>query len=204
MKQTILFLRNGSLYANREEAIEGLNSVTHKPGQPVIALYGITGAVELIFAIGTEEGKYKIIQEGLASGLNIKTINNISILGSGNLEVGNIITEDIGEEIDDSSIISVTHNKSLELITGNIIEIYPNIYYRKTDIVSSLVIKLIPEVDSTILNEYFIEFTTAVNGTSVTLPDSVKWINGQIPVFENNQTYQISIINNLGICSKFS
>lgn len=101
MKQTILFLRNGNLYSTREEAIEGLNGVSHKIGQPVIALYGTTGAVELIFAIGTEEGEYKIIQEGLASGLNIKTINNISILGSGNLEVGNIITEDIGEELDD-------------------------------------------------------------------------------------------------------
>jgi hypothetical protein len=204
MKQTILFLRNGNLYSTREEAIEGLNGVSHKIGQPVIALYGTTGAVELIFAIGTEEGEYKIIQEGLVSGLNIKTINDISILGSGNLEVGNIITEDIGEEIDDSSVISVTHNKSLELITGDIIELYPNIYYRKTDIVSSLVIKLMPEVDSTILNEYFIEFITAEDGTSITLPDSVKWISGQIPVFENNQTYQISIINNLGICSKFS
>lgn len=101
MKQTILFLRNGNLYSTREEAIEGLNGVSHKIGQPVIALYGTTGTVELIFAIGTEEGEYKIIQEGLVSGLNIKTINDISILGSGNLEVGNIEAIDPEESLDD-------------------------------------------------------------------------------------------------------
>ena len=206
MKQTILFLRNGNLFATREEAIEGLNSVMHKAGQPVVALYGVVGSVELIMAVGTEDEKYKIIQEGLISGTNIKTVNGISILGSGDLSVGNIIAEDVGEIIeDDSSTISVTHNKSLVLLTGNNVDLLPNIYYKNTDIVSSLVINLVPEENDTILNEYFLEFTTADGeGTSVTLPNNIKWISGQVPTFESNQTYQISIINNLGICCKFS
>ena len=108
MKQTILFLRNGSLFANRTKAIEGLNSVTHKAGQPVIALYGPAGSVELIMAVGTENGKYKIVQEGLVSGTNIKTVNGTSILGSGDLSVGNVVAEDTTESIEDFTLESVS------------------------------------------------------------------------------------------------
>lgn len=202
MKQTILFLRNGNLYSTREEAIEGLNGVSHKIGQPVIALYGTTGAVELIFAIGTEEGEYKIIQEGLVSGLNIKTVNGISILGSGNLEVGNIESVDVGYEVEDSDVIN--YSKPITLLTGDIVNLTPNIYYKKTDTVVSLTINLNTKIDESIVNEYIIEFTTSEDGTSVILPDDIKWIGGQTPIFEDNQTYQISIINNLGVCAKFS
>lgn len=113
MKQTILFLRNGSLYANRSKAIEGLNSVTHKAGQPVVALYGTAGSVELIMAIGTENGKYKIVQEGLISGTNIKTVNGTSILGSGDLSVGNIVAEDTTDSIEDFTTESVSFWETL-------------------------------------------------------------------------------------------
>lgn len=107
MKQTILFLRNGNLFTDRDEALEGLKSVAHKAGQPVIALYGTVGSVELIMAIGTEEGKYKIIQEGLVSGINIKTVNNESILGDGDLSVGNVVAVGIESE-EDFTIDSVS------------------------------------------------------------------------------------------------
>ena len=61
MKQTILFLRNGNLFASKEAALTGINNVAHVAGQPVVALYGEAGSVKLIFAIGTEEGKCEIM-----------------------------------------------------------------------------------------------------------------------------------------------
>ena len=61
MKQTILFLRNGNLFASKEAALTGIKAVAHVAGQPVVALYGEAGSVKLIFAIGTEEGKCEIM-----------------------------------------------------------------------------------------------------------------------------------------------
>lgn len=70
MDQIILLYRNKTIYANEKEAWDALNSLTHKKGQPVIALYKLSNSVDgshgssnigVIFAIGTEDGvgKYK-------------------------------------------------------------------------------------------------------------------------------------------------
>lgn len=95
-------------------------------------------------------------------------------------------------------------NKSLITFTDDSITLSPNIYYRKTNQSSNLTINLGPESDTTIMNEYIIEFTTALSGTTISLPSSIKWTNGETPTFEKNSTYQISIVNNLGVYVKFS
>lgn len=77
MKQTILFLRNASLYGSKEAALAAIKGVNHVAGQPVVALYGSEGSVKMIFAIGTEAGKCNILANdsdlselaGLVSGL---------------------------------------------------------------------------------------------------------------------------------------
>ena len=122
-------------------------------------------------------------QDTLISGSNIKTINGVSMLGSGNINV---------------------NTKPLVSTTDSNIELLPNVYYRKTNQSSSITITLAAESDSTILNEYLIEFTTANTGTTISLPSSIKWANGEKPTFDANSTYQISIVNNLGICIKFA
>lgn len=94
--------------------------------------------------------------------------------------------------------------KSLIEFTDDVIQLLPNSYYRKINQSSTITITLLPETDPTILNEYFIEFTTASDGTTVMLPSTIKWANGEAPTFNNSTTYQISIVNNLGVCVKFS
>ena len=77
MKQTILFLRNASLFGSKEAALAAIKGVNHVAGQPVVALYGSEGSVKMIFAIGTEAGKCNILANdsdlselaGLVSGL---------------------------------------------------------------------------------------------------------------------------------------
>ena len=121
-------------------------------------------------------------QDKLVSGTNIKTVNGTSILGSGNINT----------------------NKPLQTSTSTSMALNPNVYYRNTSTsLSRLTIKLNTETDSTILNEYLVEFTTRSSGTTITLPSSVKWANGETPTFEASTTYQISIVNNLGIVTKF-
>lgn len=121
-------------------------------------------------------------QDKLVSGTNIKTVNSTSILGSGNINT----------------------YRPLQTSTSSSMTLTPNVYHRNTSTsLSTLTITLGTASDSTILNEYFVEFTTRSAGTTITLPSSVKWVNGETPTFEGGYTYQISIVNNLGIVTKF-
>ena len=121
-------------------------------------------------------------QDILVSGTNIKTINGQTIIGSGNISIG-----------------------SKELITFNTssITLLPNTYYRKTNQSDTLDISLSSETAG-VLNEYLVEFTTSATGTTIILPNTIKWANGERPTFDAGTTYQISIVNNLGVCIKFS
>lgn len=96
-------------------------------------------------------------------------------------------------------------NKQLSTSTSSSMTLSPNIYYRNTNTsLSSLTITFSGASNSNILNEYFIEFTTASSGTTIGLPMNIKWANGVTPTFENGTTYQLSFVNNLGVCTKFS
>ena len=95
-------------------------------------------------------------------------------------------------------------NKQLSTSTSSSMTLSPNIYYRNTSTsLSTLTITLSSASNSNILNEYFVEFTTGSAGTTVSLPSSIKWANGETPTFEASTTYQISIVNNLGTIQKF-
>lgn len=126
-------------------------------------------------------------QDLLVSGTNIKTINGASIIGNGSI---------------------ITGIKQLYEVSTSSIELKCNAYYRIIGQPTSLVITLSDHSNDsstiTMLNEYIIEFTTAAAGTTISLPNTIKWANGQIPTFEANATYQISIVNNLGVCIKFA
>lgn len=122
-------------------------------------------------------------QDTLVSGTNIKTVNGTSLLGSGNIVAG---------------------YRPLQTSTSTSMTLTPNVYHRNTSTsLSSLTITLDSVTDNTILNEYFVEFTTRSAGTTVNLPSGIKWANGETPTFEASTTYQISIINNLGVVAKF-
>ena len=95
-------------------------------------------------------------------------------------------------------------NKQLITSTSSSMTLSPNIYYRNTSTsLSTLTITLGSVSNSNIINEYFVEFTTSNAGATVSLPSSIKWTNGETPSFEAGTTYQISIVNNLGVVTKF-
>ena len=95
-------------------------------------------------------------------------------------------------------------NKKLTTSTSSSMTLLPNIYYRNTSTsLSTLTIRLGSVSNSNIINEYFVEFTTRSAGTTVSLPSTIKWANGETPTFESSTTYQISIVNNLGVVTKF-
>ena len=51
--------------------------------------------------------------------------------------------------------------------------------------------------------EYIFEWTSGSNGTTLTMPSNIKWLNNEVPTFEANKKYQVSIVNNLAIAAKF-
>ena len=50
-------------------------------------------------------------------------------------------------------------------------------------------------------NEYMMEFTVGSDNFTLTLPSSVKWIDGEQPDWENGLTYQVSILNNMAVAA---
>ena len=60
--------------------------------------------------------------------------------------------------------------------------------------VTSLNLSL-PTDTNTLLDEFLFTFTSGSTPTTLTLPATIKWI--QDPEFEENKTYQVSIVNNL-------
>ena len=73
-------------------------------------------------------------------------------------------------------------NKQLITSTASTMTLSPNIYYRNTSTsLSTLTITLGSISNSNIINEYFVEFTTSSSGTTVSLPSTIKWANGEAP-----------------------
>lgn len=78
--------------------------------------------------------------------------------------------------------------------TQSTIEIKPNVYYKFGN-VDSLNITFTSS-DSSYTQEYCFEFI-ANESTTLNLPDTVKWIKN--PQIESGKTYQVSILNNIGV-----
>lgn len=93
--------------------------------------------------------------------------------------------------------ISGKANKiSVVQTSASTIEINPNTFYKFGE-VASLNITLASITDNTIYNEYMFEFISGATATTLTLPDTIKWL--ETPTIESNKIYQCSIVNNIGI-----
>ena len=120
------------------------------------------------------------------------TVNSVTVDGVNKTQSGGVV--DLGYV---NKRLIITSGSSMTLLS-------PNIYYKNTSTwLSTLTITLGSVSNSNIINEYFVEFTTSSSGTTVNLPSTIKWANGETPTFEASTTYQISIVNNLGIVTKF-
>ena len=105
---------------------------------------------------------------------------------------GNII---IKNKIDSGAIsIKSTPSQSVELT--------PNTYYKCTTSGSSLTITF-KEGNSKIINNYMFEFTPSSNSFVLNLPSTVIWANNTPPLIESGKIFQVSIINNLAVFTKF-
>ncbi len=89
-------------------------------------------------------------------------------------------------------------NYSVEVVesTTTTLEIQPNKFYKFGE-VTELNLTLAEITDTTQLNEFMFEFVSGTTATTLTLPDTIKWL--ETPTIESNKIYQCSIVNNIGI-----
>lgn len=80
------------------------------------------------------------------------------------------------------------------------VEIQPNVL-NKWGEVAELNITLADGEDG-VVNEYMLQFTSGATATTLVLPDDIAWLS--VPNIQANKTYQLSIINNLGVIGEFS
>lgn len=100
------------------------------------------------------------------------------------------------KSIDIPVVVNTTNAQTIDAT------IKPNTYYVFKYGTQSLNITLEAPTNTEVLNNYMFEFVTS-HGTSLTLPSDIKWINDEAPVLELNNTYQVSIINNLATIAKY-
>ena len=160
----------------------------------------------------TVNGSSKTPSSGVVDIGNVAT--SITVNGSsktpssGVVNIGNVATSvkvDGVSKTPSNGVVDAGYvNKQLITSTSSTMTLSPNIYYRNTSTsLSTLTITLDSIANSYIINEYFVEFTTSSSGTTISLPSTIKWANGEAPTFEVSTTYQISIVNNLGVVTKF-
>lgn len=125
-------------------------------------------------------------QDKLVSGTNIKTINGTSILGS-----GNIVISGGSSSGGSGAYAEVKHGASDTTFT-----LTPNTFH-VWDEVASLDLSFADETAG-VANEYLFQFTSGTTATTLTLVGEKQWVNGE-PNIEPNKTYQISIVNNIGL-----
>lgn len=128
-------------------------------------------------------------QDKLISGTNIKTINGESVLGSGDITISSGASS--------SAYPEVNHGTGDTTFT-----LTPNTFH-VWDEVTSLTLNFGNET-SGVANEYLFQFTSGSTATSLTLPNSIKWVNGSAPTIAKNMIYQVSILKGLASVLEFS
>lgn len=83
----------------------------------------------------------------------------------------------------------------------NALTIAPNTFYIIKDTIA-LDISFQAEV-SGVANEYLFQFTPTYAGFTISVPEGVVWVNGEVPMMYPPHTYVVSIVNNLAVWAEF-
>ena len=155
-------------------------------------LQGIESIVSVLIDISTKLATFTVKQQNIptrtsqlendsnfVSSDGLKTINGESIVGSGDIVISS------------GAYAEVNHGTSDTTFT-----LTPNTFHVWDEVVSLDL--SFGEETSGVANEFLFQFTSGATATQLTLPDTVEWVNGALTI-EADKTYQISIVNNIGL-----
>lgn len=109
-------------------------------------------------------------------------------------------TEQLADYATKGSLDDYAKKEEIKQVTETTASISPNILHVWGE-VAELNITL-ADGEKDVVNEYMVQFTSGATATTLTLPDSIVWMSS--PSIKANKTYQLSIINNLGVIGEFS
>lgn len=101
--------------------------------------------------------------------------------------------------VDENCNVPVVNNSG----SGSVVLLSPNQYVKIDEVTAVALDVTLIGGNSGIINNYMFEFSIADNVPVISFPSDLKWMNGNVPTFEQNTTYQISIINGLATVAKF-
>lgn len=134
-------------------------------------------------------------------------INNINVSGGTSVTIDSSMSSTSTNPVQNNvikSYIDSNCNIPTETTTASSKSLTANKYCKWTNTPTSITITLATPSDTSIVNNYMFEFTASSSGCTLSVPSTIKWINGTAPSIEAGKTYQISIINNLATVAKFS
>ena len=110
---------------------------------------------------------------------------------SGIVDLGTVITahQDISGKKDKIPVQSYGSSSTT-------LSIAPNVLH-KWGTVSTLTITLTAPTDTSVYNEYMIQFSSGSTPTTLSVPSTVEWVSE--PKIEAKKTYQVSIVDNIGL-----
>ena len=201
---------NTGIYVKGEQGIQGEKGEKGDKGENgtgsgnvLVDASGVVTGKQYVFTPiqnGSAEGSLVELVQADTSGLATKeeledglkekqdTISDIDTI-RGNAEKGKDALESLGDKSDKIEVVS--HGTSDTTFT-----LTPNVFHKWGE-VSNLSLTLATPSDSTIYNEYMFEFYSGDTATTLTLPDSIKWVSN--PSIEINKIYQCSIVNGIGV-----
>lgn len=168
--------------------------------------YTLPAGSYIVFYDGTNyyfrtDGKLTANITGTADGVSLGSLTDVSTTGATNGQVlgynGSSWEPTNAGGGGDTPIVNHGTSDTTFAVTPNTLHIWGE--------VASLTLTLATPTDATIVNEYMFEFTSGSTATTLSLPATVEWAEscGSLSV-EASKTYQVSIVNNIGLWASIS
>ena len=183
MTQPVGVDENGALFTTEQPGGSGdgdmQKSVYDTMGKATdVFSYAENAAESKVSAHNTESGSHSDIRE-LISGLSDR-LDEMSGTGGTEGEGGAQVAQGY-------PVVSIIHASA---------ELAPNTYYKWGEI-AALTVTLAEPTNTDRTNEYCFEFVSGETPTTLSVPDTVKWVKE--PNIEAGKTYQVSILNGIGV-----
>ena len=180
---------------------------------------GDTNAVKYVSQTLTDAQKAQArsnidAQKTLVSGQNIKTINNQSILGDGNIDVqgeDGVGLDDVSSAQDGTVVFTLTNGDKVTIDFNHVHPQYyskevetsqpqggflPDVIYKLGTLTGSVTFSLEAAVTGN-ANHYFWMFDTGSTAPTITWPAGLTWADGSAPTVAASKHYEVSIMDGI-------
>lgn len=181
------------------QSIGGDESSYTLPVATADALGGIKSATSRPVGSDVSEGRKCDVYVDGNSGLAHVVVAPASYSSYGVVKVDNSVNSESNNPVSGKAVAEAIDTPVVNQ-TANTATIAPNVLNIWGEVAELDITLGEPKVG--VINEYMFQFTSGATATTLVLPADIKWVAA--PNIQANKTYQVSIINNLGVIGEFS